>query len=189
MERSELLAAMKDRMPEKRYIHTIGVADTAMILAKRFGEDVHSAEIAGILHDSCKYADREWMKETIIQQQMNPALLDFHHELWHGPVGAYVASTQFGVTDVDVLNAIRYHTTGRSGASDLERIVYIADLIEPNRDFPGVDELRKAAEHDDLHDLTLLCVRHSIAYLMARNQAVFPDSFDFYNDLVQKKRG
>lgn len=189
MERSELLAAMKDRMPKKRYIHTIGVADTAMLLAEKFGEDVEKAALAGILHDSCKYADKNWMKETIIQQQMNPKLLDFHHELWHGPVGAYVASTEFGVTDNDVLNAIRYHTTGRSGASDLERIVYIADLIEPNRLFPGVDELRKAAKKLDLQELALVCVRHSIEFLMSKKQAVFPDSFDFYNDLLQKKRG
>ncbi|MBQ0138660.1 MAG: bis(5'-nucleosyl)-tetraphosphatase (symmetrical) YqeK [Kurthia sp.] len=189
MERSELLAAMKDRMPEKRYIHTIGVADTAMKLAEKFGEDVSKAEIAGILHDSCKFADRDWMRSIIEQQQMDPRLVQFHHELWHGPVGAYVAEMEFGITDADILNAIRYHTTGRRNASALECIVYIADLIEPNRNFPGIEELRKAAEVNNLHDLSVICVRHSIEFLLSKKQAVFPDSFDFYNDLLQKKRG
>ncbi|HIX42668.1 MAG TPA: bis(5'-nucleosyl)-tetraphosphatase (symmetrical) YqeK, partial [Candidatus Kurthia intestinigallinarum] len=96
MERVNLLAAMKDRMPEKRYIHTIGVTDTAMALAEQFGQNPKKAEIAAILHDSCKYADREWMKQTIIEQKMDPTLLVYHHELWHGPVGAYVAKQEFG---------------------------------------------------------------------------------------------
>ncbi|AMA62766.1 MAG: bis(5'-nucleosyl)-tetraphosphatase (symmetrical) YqeK [Kurthia gibsonii] len=184
MERQQLLAAIKDRMPEKRYIHTIGVADTAMKLAARFGEDVKKAEIAGILHDVCKYANRDWMKQVIEEQQMDPTLLAYHHELWHGPVGAYVAKTEFHIEDEDVLHAIRYHTTGRAGSSNLERIIYIADLIEPNRKFPGIDELREAAEVENLHDLSLRSVRHSIAFLMKQQQAVFPDSFKFYNDLL-----
>lgn len=189
MERASLLAAMKDRMPEKRYIHTIGVTDTAMALAEKFGQDPKKAEVAAILHDSCKYADRDWMKQTIIEQQMDPTLLQYHHELWHGPVGAYVAETEFGVTDMDMLNAIRFHTTGRAGMSDLEKIVYIADMIEPNRKFPDVDTLRAAAEEMTLDDLMITCLSHSIQFLMSKHQPVFPDSFNCYNDLLLKKKG
>lgn len=189
MERASLLAAMKDRMPEKRYIHTIGVTDTAMALAEKFGQDPKKAEVAAILHDSCKYADRDWMKQTIIEQQMDPTLLQYHHELWHGPVGAYVAETEFGVTDMDMLNAIRFHTTGRAGMSDLEKIVYIADMIEPNRKFPDVDTLRAAAEEMTLDDLMIMCLSHSIQFLMSKHQPVFPDSFNCYNDLLLKKKG
>ena len=189
MERVKLLRAMKDRMPEKRYIHTIGVTDTAMALAKRFGQDEQKAEIAGILHDSCKYADRDWMKQTIVEQQMDPTLLTYHHELWHGPVGAYVAETEFGVTDTDMLNAIRFHTTGRAGMSNLEKIVYIADMIEPNRKFPDVDTLRAAAQEMTLDDLMITCLSHSIQFLMSKHQPVFPDSFNCYNDLLLKQKG
>lgn len=189
MERASLLAAMKDRMPEKRYIHTIGVTDTAMALAEKFGQDPKKAEVAAILHDSCKYADRDWMKQTIIEQQMDPTLLKYHHELWHGPVGAYVAQTEFGVTDADMLNAIRFHTTGRAGMSDLEKIVYIADMIEPNRKFPDVDTLRAAAEEMTLEDLMITCLSHSIQFLMSKHQPVFPDSFNCYNDLLLKQKG
>lgn len=189
MERASLLAAMKDRMPEKRYIHTIGVTDTAMALAEKFGQDPKKAEVAAILHDSCKYADRDWMKQTIVEQQMDPTLLTYHHELWHGPVGAYVAETEFGVTDADMLNAIRFHTTGRAGMSDLEKIVYIADMIEPNRKFPDVDTLRAAAQEMILDDLMITCLSHSIQFLMSKHQPVFPDSFNCYNDLLLKQKG
>ncbi|MGX9135346.1 bis(5'-nucleosyl)-tetraphosphatase (symmetrical) YqeK [Rummeliibacillus sp. JY-2-4R] len=189
MERDELLLAMKDRMPEKRYIHTIGVTDTAIKLAKRFGEDPKKAEVSAILHDSCKYADREWMKQVIIEQKMDKALLEYHHELWHGPVGAYVAKKEFNIADGDMLNAIRFHTTGRAGQSNLEKIVYIADMIEPNRKFPGVDELRDAAKNLELHDLMIKCIGHSISFLISKHQPVFPDSFECYNDLLLKKKG
>ena len=189
MERVNLLAAMKDRMPEKRYIHTIGVTDTAMALAERFGQNPKKAEVAAILHDSCKYADREWMKQMIIEQQMDPTLLLYHHELWHGPVGAYVARQEFGVEDPDMLNAIRFHTTGRIGMSDLEKIVYIADMIEPNRKFPDVDKLREAAKTMELNDLMITCLSHSIMFLMSKHQPIFPDSFNCYNDLLLNKKG
>lgn len=189
MERVNLLAAMKDRMPEKRYIHTIGVTDTAMALAEQFGQNPKKAEIAAILHDSCKYADREWMKQTIIEQKMDSTLLVYHHELWHGPVGAYVAKQEFGVEDEDMLNAIRFHTTGRIGMSDLEKIIYIADMIEPNRKFPDVDMLREASKSMELNDLMITCLSHSIQFLMSKHQPVFPDSFNCYNDLLLTKKG
>ncbi|ETT82381.1 bis(5'-nucleosyl)-tetraphosphatase (symmetrical) YqeK [Viridibacillus sp. FSL R5-0477] len=187
MERDELLLAMKDRMPEKRYIHTIGVTETAITLAERFGSDPRKAETAAILHDSCKYADRDWMKSKIIDKEMDPTLLKYHHELWHAPMGAYVAKKEFNIDDQDILNAICYHTTGRKGMSDLEKIVYIADMIEPNRRYPGVEDLRAAAKDEDLNEVMIACIRHSIMFLINKNQPVFPDSFKCYNDLMLKR--
>ena len=82
------------------------------------------------------------------KEQIDRRLLSFHHELWHGPVGAMIARKEFGVTDEDMLNAIRFHTTGRAGMSPLEKLIYIADMIEPGRDFPGVETLRELAEEN-----------------------------------------
>ena len=95
MKFEHLLVQMKERMPEKRYVHTKGVAMTAIRLAQKYGEDPEKAEIAGILHDSVKYADKEWLKQIIISENMDPVLLEFHHELWHAPVGSYVAKHEF----------------------------------------------------------------------------------------------
>lgn len=186
MNRDELLNAIRTRMPEKRYVHTLGVMDTSIRLAGVYDVPEKDAEIAAILHDVVKFADREWMKQVIIDQQMDPTLLLFHHELWHAPVGAYVAQHEFGVTNQCVLDAICFHTTGRAKMGTLEKIVYCADMIEPNRQFPGVEELR---QHDEqgLDALTKLCVKRSIQFLVQKNQPVYPDSIHCYNDLVTRK--
>ncbi|MEK4521657.1 MULTISPECIES: bis(5'-nucleosyl)-tetraphosphatase (symmetrical) YqeK [unclassified Psychrobacillus] len=186
MKFESMLLQMKDRMPERRFIHTRGVAETATQLAAKYGEDIEKAEIAGILHDSVKYAEKSWLKEIIISEQMDPMLLNFHHELWHAPVGSYVARQEFNIEDADILNAIQYHTTGRAGMSNLEKIVYIADMIEPSRSFPGVEVLREIA-NQDLEEGMLSCVQHSMTFLIKKRQPVFPDSFHCYNDLIQKR--
>lgn len=172
MKFESMLLQMKDRMPERRFIHTRGVAETATQLAAKYGEDIEKAEIAGILHDSVKYAEKSWLKEIIISEQMDPMLLNFHHELWHAPVGSYVARQEFNIEDADILNAIQYHTTGRAGMSNLEKIVYIADMIEPSRSFPGVEVLREIA-NQDLEEGMLSCVQHSMTFLIKKDSRFF----------------
>ncbi|WP_019415539.1 bis(5'-nucleosyl)-tetraphosphatase (symmetrical) YqeK [Paenisporosarcina sp. TG20] len=186
MNRNLMLNSIRTRMPEKRYVHTIGVMNTSIRLAKVYGGSEKDVELAAILHDVVKYSDREWMKKVIVEQQMEPTLLAFHHELWHAPVGAYVAKHEFDVMNQDVLNAICYHTTGRKGMSKLEKIIYCADMIEPNRQFPGVEDLRQQDELG-LNELMKACIKHSIEFLITKNQPVYPDSIHCYNDLVTRK--
>lgn len=186
MKYEHLLEQMKSRMPEKRLIHTKGVAETAIQMAIMYGEDPDKAEIAGILHDSVKYADKEWLKAIIVSEKMNPLLLAFNHELWHAPVGSFVARTEFQITDRDILQAIEFHTTGRAGMSQLEKIIFVSDMIEPSRNFPGIESLReKAMVH--LDDAMTSCIKHSISFLLENKQPVFPDSFHCYNDLIQQR--
>ena len=186
MKFEHVMEKMKYRMPEKRYLHTRGVAITAIHLAEKYGEDVEKAELAAILHDSVKYADKNWMRDIIVSEKMDPILLEFHHELWHAPVGSYVAKNEFKIDDEDILHAIKYHTTGRANMSPLEKIIYISDMIEPGRNFPGVNLLREKAEID-LDDAMISCIQHSIKFLIEKKQPVFPDSFHCYNDLIQKR--
>ncbi|MCK1996491.1 bis(5'-nucleosyl)-tetraphosphatase (symmetrical) YqeK [Psychrobacillus psychrodurans] len=186
MKHEHLLAQMKNRMPEKRFIHTKGVAETAITLAKMYGEDFEKAEIAGILHDSVKYANQKWLRSIIVSEKMNPLLLNFNHELWHAPVGSYVARTEFQISDQDILQAIEFHTTGRAGMSKLEKIIYVSDMIEPSRKFSGVELLREKAKVD-LEDAMTSCIRHSISFLIEKKQPVFPDSFHCYNDMIQQR--
>ncbi|MBT2569115.1 bis(5'-nucleosyl)-tetraphosphatase (symmetrical) YqeK [Planococcus sp. ISL-110] len=186
MDHSQMLETVKERLPEKRFTHVLGVVDTAIELAREFGVSESDAEIAAILHDVAKFSDRDWMKSIIVSEKLDPLLLEYHSELWHAPVGAYLAETEFGVEDRDVLNAIRYHTTGREDMSDLEKVVYIADLIEPNRKFSGVEELRQLKEQG-LDVMMEASVKHSIEFLVSKNQPVFPDSLKCYNYFVQQK--
>jgi predicted HD superfamily hydrolase involved in NAD metabolism len=185
MNRDNYLAAVRMRMPESRYVHTLGVMHTAKRLAKIYGESEEDAELAAILHDVVKFADRSWLKEQIVEHHMDERLLSFHHELWHAPVGAVVAQEEFGVTNQTILDAIRFHTTGRAQMSRLEKIIYCSDMIEPSRNFPGLEELREKDE-EDLDALMKMCVKRSIQFLIQKNQPVYPDSIHCYNDMVTK---
>lgn len=186
MNRNKYLEAVRLRMPETRYVHTLGVMKTAKRLAKVYGESEIDAEFAAILHDVAKFADRNWLKQQIVEHHMDERLLSFHHELWHAPVGAHVAEQEFGITNQTILDAIRFHTTGRANMSKLEKIIYCSDMIEPNRQFPGLEELRKHDE-EGLDALMELCVKRSIQFLIQKNKPVYPDSIHCYNDLVTRK--
>ncbi|MEK5232631.1 bis(5'-nucleosyl)-tetraphosphatase (symmetrical) YqeK [Lysinibacillus sp. FSL K6-0232] len=186
MGREQYLAAIKPRMPEKRYIHTIGVMETAIELAQKYGEDVKKAETAAILHDIAKYADIEWMENIVRDQHLDARLLGWGSELLHGPVGAYIAQSEFGITDEELLNAIRFHTTGRAHMSRLEKIIFVADMIEPNRRFDGVDRLRKKAKKN-LDKAVSACVRHTLAFLIDTKQPIYPLSIECYNDIMNRE--
>ncbi|KYG58028.1 bis(5'-nucleosyl)-tetraphosphatase (symmetrical) YqeK [Planococcus maritimus] len=186
MDPSLMLQKVKERLPEKRYNHVLGVMNTAVALAKVYGVPEEQARIAAILHDVAKYADRDWMRGIIEKENMDPLLLDYHHELWHAPVGAYLAAYEFGVADQEILDAIRYHTTGRAAMTDLEKIVYIADMIEPSRKFPGVERLR-AMKNDGLNQLMEASIRQSIEFLTSKNQPVYPDSLKCLKHFEQQK--
>ncbi len=184
MERADYLEAIKTRMPEKRYIHTIGVMETAIKLAEIYGENVKSAEIAAILHDIAKYADEQWMIQIVQENGLDERLIDWGPEILHGPVGAWIAEHEFNISDEDILNSIRFHTTGRAGMSNLEKIIFIADMIEPNRNFDGVEKLRKKAEKD-LEKAMRACIRHSIKFLVKTKQKIYPVSIECYNDIIE----
>lgn len=186
MERDDYLAAIKTRMPEKRYIHTIGVMETGISLAEKYGENVKSAETAAILHDIAKYADEDWMRQIVRQNGLDDRLVDWGSEILHGPVGAWIAENEFNISNDDILNAIRFHTTGRAGMSKLEKIIYIADMIEPNRKFPGVEALRSVANRN-LDEALEACICHSIAFLVQTKQAIFPVSIECYNDVIKER--
>ncbi len=186
MEREQYLAAIKPRMPEKRYIHTLGVMETAIQLSKIYGENESKAETAAILHDIAKYADIEWMEEIVKTQQLDQQLIGWGSELLHGPVGAYIAESEFGITDEEILNAIRFHTTGRVAMSNLEKIIFVADMIEPNRKFDGVERLRKKAQKN-LDKAMSACIRHTLAFLIDSKQAIYPLSIACYNDMMKRE--
>jgi predicted HD superfamily hydrolase involved in NAD metabolism len=187
MEREAALKLVKEQLTEHRYQHTLGVMETAISLANQYGADVKKAELAAIFHDYAKFRPKEEMKEIIVSQGFPTDLLDYNSELWHAPVGAYLVEKEASITDSDVLDAIRFHTSGRPGMTLLEKIIYLADYIEPGRHFPGVDEVRDMAK-ENLDRALLKAVQNTILFLMKKNQTVYPDSFYMYNDLV-KNRG
>ncbi|MBN6888945.1 putative HD superfamily hydrolase involved in NAD metabolism [Cytobacillus horneckiae] len=188
MNREQALKIVKEQLTDHRYTHTIGVMETAILLAEKYGADEKKAETAAIFHDYAKFHPKDQMKQIIIEQQMPSDLLDFSSELWHAPVGAYFVEKAVGINDKEILDAIRFHTSGRVGMSLLEKIVYLADYIEPGRHFPGVDEVRRLAK-TDLHAALVTSVQNSIMFLLKKGQPVYPLTIDMYNDLVINKEG
>lgn len=185
MNREQALLIVKEQLTEQRYVHTKGVMGTAIELAKRYDEDTAQAELAAIFHDYAKFRPKEEMKQIILEQNMDNRLLSFHSELWHAPVGAYLVQKEVGIKDEAVLDAIKYHTSGKPGMSKLEKIIYLADYIEPGRVFPGVDEVRELAMIS-LDDAFIKSVSNTITFLMSRRQPVFPATFEMYNSIVMK---
>jgi predicted HD superfamily hydrolase involved in NAD metabolism len=187
MERIKALEVVRTQLTEHRYTHTIGVIETAMSLAKRYGVDENKAEISAIFHDYAKFRPKDEMRKIIIEQGMPKDLLDYNSELWHAPVGAYLVKTEVGIEDDEILNAIKFHTSGRVNMTPLEKVIYLADYIEPGRHFPGVDEVRELAKVS-LNKALIQSLINSIQFLMKKNQAIYPDTFLTYNALVIEEK-
>jgi predicted HD superfamily hydrolase involved in NAD metabolism len=186
MEREQALKMVKIQLTEHRYQHTLGVMETAISLARKYGVDEKKAELAAIFHDYAKFRPKDEMKEIIVSQGMPKDLLEYNSELWHAPVGAFLAESEAEITDKEVLDAIRFHTSGRKGMTRLEKVIYLADYIEPGRHFPGVEEVRNLAKIN-LDEALIKAVQNTIMFLMKKNQAIYPETFHTYNDLIINK--
>ncbi|EUJ51605.1 bis(5'-nucleosyl)-tetraphosphatase (symmetrical) YqeK [Paenilisteria rocourtiae] len=180
MNREEILEAVKEAMPEKRFIHTLGVEKTALELADHYKLDRGQVSLAALLHDYAKYMDKEAMMAVMVEQKMDPKLFTYNEELWHAPIGAYFAETKFGVEDETVLKAIACHTTGNAAMSMMDKVIYLADYTEPNRSFPGVYKARRLS-FDSLDKAMLFALSNTITFLITKRQPIFPDTFEAYN--------
>lgn len=158
---------------EKRYIHTLGVADVAYDLALIHGYDVDKAYLAGILHDCAKNVSNEDLVDICIKNNIAISGIEIKNiQLLHGKVGAHFAKTKYGVDDKDILNSIIYHTTGRPDMSMLEKIIIVADYIEPNRKpLPRINKIREVA-FDSLDDALVLIIENVLNYLNETNALV-----------------
>jgi len=150
MNREKIITRLKGKISEKRFEHSLGVEYTAAWMAMVFGEDIEKARLAGLLHDCAKGLPTKEKLEKARKcglpiskyEEKNPDML-------HGKLGAYYARYKYDVIDQDVLDAICYHTTGRPNMSLLEKIIFVADYIEPNRKYlKDMDEIRKEAFFD-----------------------------------------
>lgn len=189
-ELNDMHAKVRQSQNDFRYQHTIGVMETAISLAERYHEDVKKAKIAGLLHDCAKgFSGKEKLELcpkyglSISDAEMqNPSLL-------HAKLGAYLAKEEYGIQDEAILNAIRWHTTGRPKMTLLDKIIYVADYIEPNRNqAPNLDEIRRLA-HVDLDECLFTILEASLAYLATRSEVIDPmteQTYFYYKELWKK---
>ena len=156
-ERIDIIKAdLKEKLPKKRYEHTLGVAYTSAALAMCYGEDIIKAELSGILHDIAKAKKLTKLKELMIgfddpytDAGYVEMVSDKAPQILHAIYAPYLAKKNYNIEDKDILSAIRWHTTGKKDMSTLEKIVFVADYIEPNRkQLPSLDEIRTLAFQD-----------------------------------------
>lgn len=166
---------MEKVQDEKRFAHTLGVEFTAAALAMKYQADVTDAQIAGLLHDCAKCLTDE--KRVSICEKHRIPMTDIERRnpfLLHAKVGEYLAREKYGITNPDILNAIRFHTTGRENMSLLERIVFVADYIEPGRrQAPNLTEIRQLA-FTDLDAAMLKILEDTLSYLKATGGELDP---------------
>ncbi|SDY50635.1 putative HD superfamily hydrolase of NAD metabolism [Evansella caseinilytica] len=184
---NQAFSAVKRSLKQRRFEHTERVTETAEQLARKYGGDVKKARLAAILHDYAKYRPVEEMRETLRSVKTPHSLLEYGDEILHAFAGACYVKVELEVTDEEILAAIRYHTTGRASMTLLEKIVFLADYIEPGRTFPGVETVRQAAE-TSLDNACFLALKNTIAFLISKGQPVYPEAFEAYNDFSIKKK-
>ncbi|QQK79657.1 HD domain-containing protein [Salicibibacter cibi] len=181
---------VQQMLPKERYDHTLGVVQTAVSLAKRYGVDEDKAELAALLHDYAKPLPKEELIAAIKRHEPDENFSEYGAVLLHAPAGAYIVQEEFGIHDTEIFSAIYWHTTGRPQMSLFEKIIFLADYMEPGRSFPGIEEVRKLAEVD-LDEALLATYTNTIQHLVAGKRMVHPMTVAAYNEaIVQKnKRG
>lgn len=178
---------ISQRMKAARFRHSKNVSKEAVRLAKKYGADPDKAELAGILHDATKETESEEQMELIAKAGIELSELERESpKLWHAISGAAFVKVVLGIDDQEVIDAIRYHTTGRAAMTLLDKVIFIADFISADRDYEGVDSMRKIAEKN-LDEAVLEGMAFTIADLAERKLTIAPDTFAGYNEFAAMK--
>ena len=180
---------LRQKLGAYRLRHSFAVADSAKALAQQYGGDEDKAYLAGLLHDVMKDTPKDGMLRFLLDAGVELTSAELHNpKLWHAMAGEAYLRTVLHFDDTDLLNAVRYHTTGRAGMSLLEKILYVADYISADRDYADVDKMRAFAD-ESLERAMRFGLSFTIADLAQKEQIIHPDSVDCYNEIcIQKER-
>ena len=185
----KIITLIRSKLNADRFNHSLNVADSAKELALIYGADANKAYTAGLLHDVMKNASPE--EQLGVLSEAGIELMPVEREnkkLWHAIAGAAYVKFVMGIDDRDIIRAVRYHTTGRAGMSLLERIVYLADYISADRNYNGVEDMRRLCRSDS-DEAILYALTFGIPDLVSKGRVIHPDSIDLYNEVIIKKQG
>jgi predicted HD superfamily hydrolase involved in NAD metabolism len=187
MERDQILQILSSRVSERRLRHCLGVETIALQLAVRFGAPPQQVAAAALFHDLC----REYSADSLLQlaDKFDIVIDDIERAeplLLHGAVAAALLRREWGLNEPEVLEAITYHITGAAGIAPLARLIFVADLIEPNRTIAAAQELRRRAGELTPDQLLLLTYNRTIDYLVAAGYAIHPRTVAGRNELIKK---
>lgn len=186
MQQQDYKQIIRKLMGDYRYTHSCNVAEEAVTLAGLYGCDLQKAYTAGILHDVTKEIPKEEQLQII---QDSGIILDSVQQkspkLWHAVSGSVFICRFLSITDSDIINAVRYHTTGRANMSLLEKVIYIADYTSAERSYDGADIMREKSRRS-LEEAMLFSCQFTLQSLSAKETAIHPDQLFLYNELVLK---
>lgn len=182
----QLIAQEKSMMDEHRFKHCIGVSKTAAKLAEINHYDVNKAALTGFIHDYAKQIPVPIYRQVIKQQGFDPDLLNYNRAIWHGIVGSWFIQRDLKIADSEIITAVKRHTTGDVTMTTLDKIVFVADFIEPGRDFPGVEAARQIA-YADLDAGVGYELAHTLAFLIQQRAKIYPKTLLAYNQWAVNK--
>ena len=185
MDYTKILDWLKNNLNEERYLHTLGTADCAKELAEKYGLDNEKAYLAGLLHDCLICFSNEKLLEIIHNNLHVEECEMLNYKTLHAPVSAFIAEKEFNVTDKEILSAIRWHTLGKLDMTDFEKIVFLADKIEPNtRNKEYSEQIRSLLnEKNGLNKALLRCYKETIKSLVKRDLKICILTIEIYNKL------
>lgn len=178
---------LKKKLDPRRFEHTLGVEFTCAALAMRYGYDIKKAQLAGLLHDCAKrYPGPELLRRCLEREIPVTPAEEADPSLLHAKLGAWMAKEKYGVEDEEILEAIRCHTTGKPGMSLLDKLLYVADYIEPERDTaPELAQFRKMA-FIDLDEACLAMMKANLEYLRESGRTIDPMTEVAYEDMKRE---
>lgn len=182
---------LKTNLCEERYFHSLGVMDAAEDLAIKFNVDIEKAKLAGLIHDCAKCLPNDKLLDIMQNELKSYEDCELiNAKTWHAPVGAYLAKKEFNINDDEIISSIRWHTLGKVGMTDFEKIIFIADKIEQNtREHSCCNQISALLkEQNGLNKAMLECFKITIKSLVDRNLAICHQAIDVYNELLSKTK-
>lgn len=183
--RSKIIEYIEHNLKEKRLKHTYSVAEEAVRLAEKYGEDCERAEFAALFHDMFRSTPVTVLNMYVRHLGLPDRLMD-NANLSHSKVAAEIMKRDYGIEDEDMINAVSFHTTGRAGMSRLEKIIFLADAIEPGRNYPSVEETRRLA-YIDLDKACISSLERTVEYIRGKGEYLDPDTVNALNYLKEKQ--
>lgn len=183
----QIIEKLNTMLKPKRLEHSINVAKCAIKLSEIYGYDKEKAYLAGLVHDCAKYFTKEQIDSYVEKYniELDPLEVD-NIALSHSIIGSFAIQEVFNIQDMDIINAVRYHTTGRENMSILEKIIFMADMIEERRNFPGVDYLRELSFNKQLDKALITSFNNTIKFVIDNDQLIHPRSVKARNYLMQE---
>lgn len=175
---------LSKHLTSKRYGHSINTAETARELALKYNGNAEKAYIAGLVHDCTRELEIDNQQALLRQLNIQADRQTYQSkELIHAYTAEYIIKNEFGIYDEEILSAVKAHTTGKIAMTVLEKVVFLADVIEPSRSFAGVADIRRQSMVD-LNQALILALDASIKFLIEKKSLIHPDTFLARNDLL-----